>query len=283
MAENITLLCNSGKIYQYNFDSYLFDERVSGVTDDIAGIASIPPPGWDYRLDPSTFFATGRGPWVLRSVDNGVTWEKLDLILNYHQPRASFSYRVEGLTIIFTDTSTYIPTSWDWDFGDGSLHSTEQNPTHVYTSANIYKVTLTASNAAGSNMYTRYNILSEGVLFTRPNNHPEITDNISDSIHIKRDNYNGIYNSITEPYYSYASPENTEWSNIFESQVEDPTILTYYNWVIAVDSHPPAMVNKVIYMHIISEDRYFEIHFTQWTAGGGGGFSYTRYECTPIG
>ncbi len=54
------------------------------------------------------------------------------------------------LTVDFTDTSTSTPISWLWDFGDGNT-STEQNPSHTYTSAGIYNVTLQATNAIGSN------------------------------------------------------------------------------------------------------------------------------------
>jgi len=54
----------------------------------------------------------------------------------------------------FTDTSTGSPTSWTWDFGDG-VTSTTQNPSHMYTAAGKYTVSLTAANAAGSNTVTK--------------------------------------------------------------------------------------------------------------------------------
>jgi PKD repeat protein len=54
------------------------------------------------------------------------------------------------LTIQFTDSSTNIPTSWVWSFGDGGT-STVQHPSHIYTTAGSYTVTLTATNAGGSN------------------------------------------------------------------------------------------------------------------------------------
>jgi PKD repeat protein len=53
------------------------------------------------------------------------------------------------LTVNFTDQSTNGPTSWSWDFGDLGT-STSQNPSHVYSSAGTYTVTLTATNSAGS-------------------------------------------------------------------------------------------------------------------------------------
>jgi PKD repeat protein len=62
-------------------------------------------------------------------------------------------------TVNFTDTSGGIPTSWLWDFGDGAT-STQQDPTHTYTSAGVYDVTLTATNAAGSASLTKPNYIT---------------------------------------------------------------------------------------------------------------------------
>ena len=58
------------------------------------------------------------------------------------------------LTVDFTDLTTGSPTSWSWDFGDGGT-STVQNPTYVYNTPGTYSVSLTASNAGGSNTLTR--------------------------------------------------------------------------------------------------------------------------------
>ena len=58
------------------------------------------------------------------------------------------------LNVAFTDTSTGSPTAWNWNFGDGTINSMLQNPTHTYSIAGNYTVTLTASNAAGSNTVT---------------------------------------------------------------------------------------------------------------------------------
>ena len=63
------------------------------------------------------------------------------------------------LTVGFTDSSTGSPTSWSWTFGDGGT-STLQNPSHTYQSAGTYTVTLTASNAGGSDTLTRTNYIT---------------------------------------------------------------------------------------------------------------------------
>ncbi|KAA3637194.1 MAG: PKD domain-containing protein, partial [Calditrichaeota bacterium] len=65
---------------------------------------------------------------------------------------------IEPLTVDFTDQSTDA-TGWSWDFGDGGS-STAQNPSYTYTVAGTYSVTLTASNACGSDVFTRTNYIT---------------------------------------------------------------------------------------------------------------------------
>jgi|SRR5690554_5324434 len=73
-------------------------------------------------------------------------------------PVANFSANVtEGcgiVTVKFTDLSTNSPTSWNWDFGGGRT-STRSNPTIVFTSPGEYTVSLTATNASGSDTETK--------------------------------------------------------------------------------------------------------------------------------
>jgi PKD repeat protein len=55
----------------------------------------------------------------------------------------------DALTVHFTDQSTNNPTSWSWDFGDGST-SSEENPEYTYTTSGTYTVSLTVSNSDGT-------------------------------------------------------------------------------------------------------------------------------------
>lgn len=71
-------------------------------------------------------------------------------------PEANFTYGSarEGVPVSFTDTSTNSPTSWYWEFGDGTT-STAQNPTKTYISMGSYTVTLTATNSFGSDSVSK--------------------------------------------------------------------------------------------------------------------------------
>ena len=55
-----------------------------------------------------------------------------------------------GDSTVFTDNSTNTPTSWSWNFGDGSPIDSTQNPTHIYANGGTYAVELFVSNAFGS-------------------------------------------------------------------------------------------------------------------------------------
>jgi C1A family cysteine protease len=61
---------------------------------------------------------------------------------------------VRPLEVRFTDQSTGVPTSWQWDFGD-SGSSTEQNPIHIYDDEGTYDVSLTVTNTHGDDSITK--------------------------------------------------------------------------------------------------------------------------------
>ncbi len=63
------------------------------------------------------------------------------------------------LTVKFTDISTGNPTSWTWDFGNGTPPSNLQNPSTTYPTPGVYTVTLTASNGTSSNTKIKTNYI----------------------------------------------------------------------------------------------------------------------------
>lgn len=61
--------------------------------------------------------------------------------------------------VAFTDQSIGFPSSWIWDFGDGT-YSTEQHPRHVYQWPGSYTVTETVRGSCGTNTVTKTNLIT---------------------------------------------------------------------------------------------------------------------------
>lgn len=97
---------------------------------------------------------------------------KTDYITVFQAPTVNFSAdKLSGcfpLTVNFTDGSTPgsgTISSWLWDFGDGNTSSV-QNPSHVYTAAGNYGITLKVTNSSGcTKTFTRsqYIAIADGV------------------------------------------------------------------------------------------------------------------------
>ncbi len=68
-------------------------------------------------------------------------------------------------TVQFTDLSTGSPTSWFWNFGDGST-SNLQNPTHQYNNTGTYTVSLTVTKSGNSNTMTKTDYITVNPLNT---------------------------------------------------------------------------------------------------------------------
>jgi len=110
-------------------------------------------------------------------------------------PEADFSASPTGgtapLVVTFTDTSSGSPTAWTWDFGDGTT-GTAENPSHTYSSAGTYSVSLVASNTAGSNMTVQPDYITVSAATVTP----EVT-------------YTESYTQAPAPAGTYAIPVTT--------------------------------------------------------------------------
>lgn len=99
---------------------------------------------------------TGSGGHQIINVSGAVSWVTSTLASQTGSgaPVAAFSFASTSPqvndTVYFTDESQNAPTSWVWNFGDGST-STLQNPSHAYTTTGTKTVTLTVTNAQGTN------------------------------------------------------------------------------------------------------------------------------------
>lgn len=88
---------------------------------------------------------------VCLTIDNGCSIDTIcqSITTSCNMTSASWGSTASNQTISFSDSSTFNPTGWTWDFGDGNL-STVQNPQYTYAQPGIYTVCLTVSNNCSS-------------------------------------------------------------------------------------------------------------------------------------
>lgn len=104
-----------------------------------------PPADGDY------YFVLKMGSWS--GGNFALAIDELSLTKSRVKPIVDFSadkpLGFAPLTVQFTDESTFA-VSWEWNFGDESALSTEQNPEHIYDNVGAYDVTLIVTNEIGS-------------------------------------------------------------------------------------------------------------------------------------
>jgi PKD repeat protein len=75
------------------------------------------------------------------------------------------TYGYPPVTVNFTDLSTDMVNTWEWDFGDGNT-SDLQSPTNIYTEGGQYSVRLKITGPGGSDSIVKQNYIE--VLFNPP-------------------------------------------------------------------------------------------------------------------
>jgi len=98
------------------------------------------------KLRAATF---GRGVWEADLYNNGT----LSPLANFTSDK---TFICAGMTVNFTDLSSFTPTTWNWTFQNGTpATSTLQNPSVIYNTPGTYSVSLTATNGNGGNTMTK--------------------------------------------------------------------------------------------------------------------------------
>jgi PKD repeat protein len=156
---------------------------------------------------------------------------------NNDEPVADFSFNPAsvciGETISFTDLSTNDPTSWLWSFPGGTpSSSSNQNPQIVYNTPGLYNVSLTATNASGSDVHMVMNAITV-------NSKPAITSLVE---HVTC--FGQSTGSINLNITGGQIPYTFDWSNGFGG--EDPSGIPAGDYLVTVTDFNSCSVNASI-------------------------------------
>ena len=172
-SHKITQVTNSGNAYQpaiygkrivytlgelYSGDIYTYEISTAKTTRITTSTRAFSPSIYDDKI----VYADLRNP-DLPDVRDIFLYDLSSTVLN--SPMAEFTSNVTSgitpLVVQFTDLSTGgVPTSWDWDFGDGINSKHAMNATHTFTNPGKYNITLKVANEAGYSMVTKSNYIT---------------------------------------------------------------------------------------------------------------------------
>ncbi len=162
----------SGDLYLGLFDQY---DNLIEIIETINGVNQIAQTYSTYNFSTNNITATpgnynlkvfysNNGCWILAPETAYQYSNPFPVQVIANQPiTANFSATPTticiGNTVNFTDLTTGNPTSWAWNFGDGNT-STSSNPSHVYSTAGTFTVSLTVSNGTNNDSYSINNLIT---------------------------------------------------------------------------------------------------------------------------
>jgi hypothetical protein len=136
------------------------------------------------------------------------------------------------------------------------------------------------------------------ITFTKPTwadwTQPQYQDRITANVTLTRGNTQGLFNYEQEDHYQGydTSPLDTKWAFLgLQGNPNDNASVTASNYQnLFFDSFANALdtfvgeyiVGRPGVLHLVSDDIYLNIQFSEWDCcGEGGGFSYTRTSAVP--
>ncbi|MFT5823926.1 MAG: gliding motility-associated-like protein [Crocinitomix sp.] len=169
-----------------------------------------------YDQNPSHTYLDGGTYVVTLSVTSagGCDYEitKTVIVDAMPQPIAAFSFDPPspeiGDLIQFTDESINA-TAWLWTFGDGHI-STNQNPSHAYSSIGSYNVQVVVTNGECTDTITKVIFIAEEIIFYVPNTFTPDGDSFNDE-------FLPVFTSGYDPYDYHLKILNRWGEVIFES------------------------------------------------------------------
>ncbi len=102
---------------------------------------------------------------LIKAAARTVVFDSLSYWRQFDPPlTAAFSFTNTGNTLNFTSTSWGNILGYEWDFGDGSVHSFTANPVHTYTGPGPYTACLTVRDSCDTIRYCRQVLGTTGIV-----------------------------------------------------------------------------------------------------------------------
>lgn len=141
--------------------SLAFTQKIKVLIDSLAPLAKEGKVVWATINEKLNYFKQ----WSQQTSNTYAQYSCSEIPAMVALPVANFSASKTsikpGESIMFTDASTNNPTSWNWSFVGGTPNaSTDKSPKVRYSTTGSYSVTLTVSNAGGSNTLTKTNYIT---------------------------------------------------------------------------------------------------------------------------
>jgi hypothetical protein len=117
---------------------------------------------------------------------------------------------------------------------------------------------------------------------------PANQDHLTSDVALTRGNSQGMFNILHESGYTGASPTDTEWATALNNPGDEISAtnwaaLDFTTWVAAYGNSTSAnILNYNAVVHLLTDDVYLDLRFTNFQGGGGGGaFAYERSTAVP--
>lgn len=216
---------NAQTFYSTTTNSMVIYER-----QDAAGVCNLTDPSATSVLRPNIVFQ-----WVIPAVPP---------VANFN---ASTTSSCSG-DITFFDLSSNTPSDWLWDFGDGNT-STLQNPTHTYASSGVYTVSLTATNAFGTDVEVKTNYININLSGNSPvtASCTPITVDGSQSFGITNVSFNTLNKTsgnASEGYSDFTCDQTTVYAGQSYAFTADHAAPTNHNCVAWIDWNNDGVFNN---------------------------------------
>jgi Zn-dependent metalloprotease len=159
------------------------------------------------------------------------------------KPSIAFTSNISSTcdgVITFTDQSTNTPTSWLWDFGDGTS-SVSKNPTKIYNANGTYNVKLKSCNSFGCDSIIKSNFITVNLVscVNMPSTGTGTTQTACSGM-IRDSGGEGNYQSNTDGFITITIPPGSTIALTFPSfNMED-----YFDYLIIYDG--PSTSSQII-------------------------------------